>query len=447
MTDEHLPYDPTDKQSIIVYAQKLQGKTLREATGLGHIQPPSKRRGSLGNAVEQYYFRYAANSDSRPDFDQVGLELKTTPLKAGRNGQLVAKERLVLSQIDYEEVVTEEFESSRMLRKSADILLMSYLWEPDKDPLDYRFVLVDEMHIPREDLAQIRTDWETVVAKVRSGHAEDISGADTLYLEACTKAADSSQRRRQPFSEVPAKPRAWALKASYMTVIENGLLDAQRIQRGAGQEDFGLLELVRLRFTPFFGLCEEELAERFSVTKSKNLCARITNCILGVDVDARIEEFEKAGIRPKTIRLKRNGCPKEAISFPAFRYEELEAEEFEDSSFFGYLQQKYLFVLFREDIDGAYRLSDVCFWQMPESDYPEARRCYDQMRQNVCDGRADVSVRSTENRCCHVRPHGRDKTDVFPQPHGEPVVKKCFWLNQKYLASEIRRVVHDEAGE
>ncbi|MGI6033588.1 MAG: hypothetical protein ACOX69_09250, partial [Coriobacteriales bacterium] len=119
--------------------------------------------------------------------------------------------------------------------------------------------------------------------------------------------------------------------------------------------------------------------------------------------------------------------------------------DFEDSDFLGYLDQKYLFVIYREDGDEreVYRLADVCFWQMPDSDLPEAKRCYDQMRANVIAGHAEVSVKSTENRCCHVRPHGRDSKDTCMTPYGVPVVKKCFWLNQGYLQEEIERTLHE----
>jgi DNA mismatch repair protein MutH len=331
------------------------------------------------------------------------------------------------------------------MNKASSVLLIAYLYEKGKDPLDYEVLFADTWHIPQEDLPQIRRDWETVVEKVRSGHAEDISGSDTLYLEACTKAADSTVRRSQPYSDVPAKPRAWALKASYMTAIENGLLERRaRIARSISEQGMDLLSLVRERFRPYFGMTEEELCRRFEVgTPGKRLpksaCALVTKRILGVDDDAKIAEFEKAGIVPKTMRVKRNGRPKEAVSFPAFSYFDLEERDFESSDFLGYLQQKYLFVIYREGADGTYRLSDVCFWQMPESDIPEAKRCYDQMRQNVRDGHAEVSVRSTENRCCHVRPHGANKADTCPQPHGEPVTKKCFWLNQSYLQEEIAK--------
>ena len=303
-------------------------------------------------------------------------------------------------------------------------------------------MLVDLWEIPEVDLVQMKLDWETVVDKVRAGHAEDISGSDTVYLEACTKAADSSKRRTQPFSPVLAKPRAWALKASYMTAVENEMIDRRRqgIKRGAGEKDMGILELVRSRFEPYFGLSEEELAQRLGISKSKDMCARITKRILGVDDDAEIDEFVKAGIKPKTIRLRVNGTPKESVSFPAFDYYKLVETDFEDSDFYSYLQTKYLFVLYEIDGEGTYRLRDVTLWQMPDADIPEARRCYEQMRENVRRGRADVSVGATENRCCHVRPHGQNKLDVRPQPYGLPVTKKCFWLNAKYLAGEIARV-------
>lgn len=442
MNDMWPGYDQNDPKSILEYAGQLVGKTLRETAGLSKIDDPRKRRGVFGNALEEYYFHIEPNSRPTADFDGAGLELKSTPLKRNKKGEFSAKERLVISNINYMTVVNEDFEHSHLMEKAKNILLVSYLYEPDKSPLDYEIQSAVQWGFPDEDLPQIKRDWETVVNKVRAGHAEDISGSDTLYLEACTKARDASVRTGQPFSDVPAKPRAWALKASYMTAVQRRILDELRsIPREVGEKDLDLLELLKKRFSPYFGMTEEELATRFGVSKSKNRCARITKKILGVADEVEIEEFAKAGIVPKTIRLKKSGRPKEALSFPAFSYFDLAERDFEDSDFQGYLLQKYLFVLYREDDAGAYRLQDICFWQMPEDDLRDAELCYNKMRDNVLKGRADVSVRSSENRCCHVRPHGRDSRDTRPQPFGPPVVKKCFWLNQSYLQEEIERVL------
>lgn len=453
MMERELPYDPTNKESIVEYAQVLVGSTLRDHVDIDVIDDPKRRKGSFGNAVEEYYFLYDLNSDSEPDFKEAGLELKTTPLKKDKKGQFSAKERLVLSMINYMDVVNETFETSSVLHKTENILLISYLYEKDKDPLDYEIEVVSEWGIPEEDMPIIKKDWETVVGKIRDGKAHEISGSDTLYLEACTKAANSSVRRAQPFSDVPAKPRAWALKGSYMTAVQNGLIDKmQSVNRSLGEESLSLLNLVRKRFKPFFGMTQDELAERFGIgTKGakppKNLTALATRRILGVEDDAKIAEFEKAGIKTKTIRLNTKGRPKEAVSFPKFDYYELADTDFEESDFYGYLLQKYLFVIYRENRVGNFLLSDVTFWQMPDQDLEEAKRCYDEMRRRVLAGKAAESVKSTENRCCHVRPHGADSSDTIPvPPDGRQVVKKCFWLNQGYLAEEIERALKGDDG-
>lgn len=509
--------DPSDRDAILRFARSMEGRTLREllaAQGQGDVgdgatevlvgglterstddlQGNARNKGSFGSLVEQAVFGLQPNNASVPDFAAAGLELKTTPLKRVRNG-VSAKERLVMGMIDYHQVVSETYECSHLMAKARDVLLISYLWNAQTDALDWPVALVEELRLdqlPAEDQAQIRADWNTVVEKVRAGHAHEISGSDTLYLEACTKGANASQRRSQPFSDERAKPRAWALKASYMSTLSRqwiaermargqtvpgidaaawaageGAGELQAIARRAMERDLDLLALVRRRFAPFFGMTERELGAHFGYgacrrTASthaegnrasdnptdghqgrmpKNLCALITRAILGVDEGARIAEFEKAGIHPKTIRLRRNGKPKEALSFPAFDYFELAETPFEDSAFAKQLEQRYLFVLYREDEQqrDTYRLSNVMFWQMPDSDLEEAARCYEEMRRRVADGRADESVKASENRCCHVRPHARNSRDTLPAPGGLRVVKKSFWLNVDYLGEQIAK--------
>lgn len=452
--NKQLPYDKTNRDSIVEYAAKLVGSSLREAAGIEELPDLGRNKGSFGSAVEYYYFQLETNNASEPDFTEAGIELKTTPLKQNKDGKKVAKERLVIGMINYMDVVNETFETSHFKEKAKDILLISYLADPDKDPLDYEIEIAELLQLdklPSEDLAQIKQDWETVVDKIKNGLAHELSGSDTLYLEACTKSATSKNRRKQPYSSIEAKPRAWALKPSFMTAMSNRIFEKmQSINRGSDEQSISLLDLVRKRFKPFVGRTEQELGEEFGYIKPgkrapKNLCALITQRILGVDEDAKIAEFEKAGIKPKTMRIKRNGTPKESVSFPKFDYFDIASTPFEDSEFAEYLDQKYLFVIYKEDAkeDEIYKLSDVVFWQMPENDLPEAKRCYEEMQTRVLHGRAQDSVKASENRCCHVRPHGRDSSDTLPTPQGDQVVKKCFWLNAQYLKSEIAKIEKD----
>ena len=147
-------YDEADPISIETYAKRLIGKTfadvckqdditkamvVRETTNYEVKHENKKRKGGLGELIEERFFHYQTNNDARPDFDKAGVELKVTPYKQNKNGTLVAKERLILTMIDYFSVVDETFEDSHMWQKARLILLVYYLYQQEiKNRLDYR---------------------------------------------------------------------------------------------------------------------------------------------------------------------------------------------------------------------------------------------------------------------------------------------------------------------
>jgi len=95
-------------------------------------------KGGLGQLVEERYFHYKCNNKSKPDFEEAGVELKVTPYKEDKKGRKTAKERLVITMIDYHEVPKEIFETSHVWQKSRLILLVYYLFRKDvSNPLDY----------------------------------------------------------------------------------------------------------------------------------------------------------------------------------------------------------------------------------------------------------------------------------------------------------------------
>lgn len=48
--------------------------------------------------------------------------------------------------------------------------------------------------------------------------------------------------------------------------------------------------------------------------------------------------------------------------------------------------------------------------------------------------------KASGSRVAHVRPHGRDSTDTAPLPTGGSMTKQCFWLNNSYVAEQIKEV-------
>ena len=124
---EELPYDPANRKSIVEYAQKLVGRTLRDSCDVDSFSSKKGNKGKLGQAIEYCYFEYEPNSAQEPDFPEVGLELKTNPVKRKKDKTLSAKERLVLTMIDYCALVHETWESSTVLSKMGDMLLITFL--------------------------------------------------------------------------------------------------------------------------------------------------------------------------------------------------------------------------------------------------------------------------------------------------------------------------------
>ena len=151
-------------------------------------------------------------------------------------------------------------------------------------------------------------------------------------------------------------------------------------------------------------------------------------------------ELDKAGIEIKTIRLTKSGSPREAMSFPGFKYLDIVHENWEESSFFDKLEHKFLFVVFRVDENNVERLEKISYWNMPYEDRLEAQRVWEETKHRVLVDASDLP-RSSESTVAHVRPKARDGDDKLPTPQGDFQVKKCFWLNKDYIAGVVRELV------
>jgi DNA mismatch repair protein MutH len=436
----HLPYDPTDRESVIRYAENLVGKSLREVLDTD----PQKleftvNKGGWGTTLEREYFKYQPNSRPEPDFAEAGLELKATPVKETRTG-LQSKERLVLGMIDYMTITEETWEASSFLKKNSSLLLVFYLHEQGRDPEDFIVQKVVPWEFSEEDLAIIRQDWELIVDKVRRGQAHEISEGDTLFLGACVKAAKSTDRRPQPFGP-PAKPRAWALRASYMSALFSGAPNTRPVADADDLAEMTFEQLVSRRFDPFIGWRADDIAAKLEIRTSprpKSFYANITNRILGLADEEQSAEIRKAGITVKTMRILPSGRPKEDISFPAFKYAELVEQDWESSDLRADLSRRFMFVIYQLDRDDVPTLEGVRFWTMPVDDLDTyARECFDRTVSLIREDRADYLPKKSENRAVHVRPHGRDSRDTYPTPSGRMVCKKSFWLNGTYVRDQL----------
>lgn len=456
-----LLYNPKDKKSVIDYAKLLKGKTLREICGPQILEHNYTGKGSFGQILEKFYFGYTPNSKSEADFSEIGVELKTSPVKQLASSEYRSKERLVLNIINYPDVINQKFEESDFWKKNANLLLVFYLYEADCDILDYFIKLADEWSFSNTDLEIIKKDWELIRQKIADGKAHELSEGDTFYLGACTKGANAKSTRKQPCSDIPAKQRAYSLKQGYVNHIIASIANnstgayGKLIPSAATAKRKTIEEIVVSKFKPYYGKTVEQITAITGVelnTTAKSFYANLTNAILGIELHKEIEEFKKAEILVKTVRLKENNLPNEDISFPNFKFEEIINEEWDDSNFKDILERKFLFVFFQlENGDLVFR--KVRFWNMPNSDILEAKKVWSKTKEVVSKGDIVKLVNGAKrytnfpnksfNSVSHVRPHASKAVDTYPLPIDDKLTKAkeytkhCFWLNNTYVRDEI----------
>lgn len=461
-----LQYNPSDKKSVIEYAKKLKGKSLRQVCDAKILEHSYSGKGNFGQVLEKFYFGYEPNSLAEADFAQIGMELKSSPLKQLKNNEFRSKERLVLNIINYVNVVNQDFENSDFFKKNASILLIFYLHNAGFDILDYLIKLVDEWRFPSTDLEIIKKDWELITKKIADGKAHELSEGDTFYLGACTKGANALSVRKQPFSDIPAKQRAYSFKQGYVNHIIASIANESKETYGKLipnvkiAEKQTIEEIVISKFKPFYGKSEQEIIENLKIeinTKAKSFYANLTKAILGIELDKEIEEFEKAEIIVKTVRLKDNNLPKEDISFPNFKYEEIINQDWEDSDFKDILEHKFLFVFFQFQNDKLI-LRKVKFWNMPYLDLIEVEKVWSKTKQIVINGEIVKEIKTNKkgkeirftnfpskkfSSISHVRPHATNALDTYELPKKDKVTKlneytkHSFWLNNTYVKNEI----------
>lgn len=465
------PYDEKDILSIFDYSKHLVHRCLRDfAPGAEEYAG----KGGLGQLVEELYFCYDVNSRQEADFASVNVELKCTPLKESAAGELLVKERLVCSLINYSEDWNKSFEESHFYQKCLVMLILFYLYRKDVPKCDLEFLFSVLWRIPEKDLLIIRQDYETIIAKIRSGQAHTLSEGDTMYLGACRKGRKGDTLMVQHNSPVEAPRRAWSLKTAYMRVLLDEVKKNSRdgaycnfdVRKSGLEQLFSVAELKRgtvetilvNRFVPYYGKTYGEMSATPGINPilSKSKYFILANRIAGnasVGNVNRSEEFIKSGLTMKTVRVGRNGVVKESMSFENIDYQEVyDCGEWTDSRLYELFTNRFLFVIYRET-DGCltlpdgkrepeYRLEKVAFWTMPQNDLNTAREYWENIRKCVTDNNIDLQHFWSlgDDRCFHVRPKARMAEDMARNPNGGEVKKYCYWFNAAY----VRNIIENE---
>ena len=437
-----MDYSKDSAESIYSHALKLTDNSLSDLVDLPRDLENLKDRGQLGTLIEKYYFRNNPPNEHNPDFPDAGVELKVTGVVKHKSGKYVAKERLVLTMINYNHIVKESWESNSLYNKCKRMLILFYLYGREIPVVDRKFVLKPLMYeIPEADLPVIKSDWEKIQMKVLAGKAHELSEGDTFYLGACRKGSGGAKEKlkSQPFSATGAPGRAFSFKQGYLTRL---ISDSQQDVYLGVTAQLSIEEATSLKFAPYMGMSIADLSLRLNHHKRsknhKNFHREIATKILAND-GTSVSELVKAGIEMKTVRLQVNGKPKESMSFPAFDFLKIGTEIWEESSFFEKVERKFLFVVFKIDINGVEKLEKVGYWNMPYEDRLEAERVWKDTQRRVSINAHDLPSLK-ESHVAHVRPKAKDGSDKGLTPQGDYRTKQCFWLNASYIANVVSTI-------
>jgi DNA mismatch repair protein MutH len=178
---------PTSESEILARAQDLAGLTLGQiAARFGRSVPQNLRRfkGWVGELLE-LALGATSGSQAAPDFPDLGVEMKTIPLRAdGRPKESTYVCTVPLTDFEtYWEVSWVRRKLSRVLWLPVEAedcvslperrVGMALLWSPDS-----------------EEEAILRADWEELMDMVCLGQLESITAHQGVYLQIRPKAAN-----------------------------------------------------------------------------------------------------------------------------------------------------------------------------------------------------------------------------------------------------------------
>lgn len=222
-------------------------------------------------------------------------------------------------------------------------------------------------------------------------------------------------------------------------------------------------EYITEKINRNIGITDKELCVQFNQAyniKNKSLWSNLAFRMLGIKSN-RAEEFAKANIIVKSIRLDEDGKMSEHISIPSFKFKEFVKEDWESSFVFEYFSEtKFLFVIYKKDGE-TYKLLGSQLWNMPYIDLNNTvqegwRKIQDCIKNGVKFEITENSIKNNipkinDNPIIHIRPHtgkaayrlhnGYTKGNIKyadELPNGEWMTKHSFWINKAYILSQLK---------
>lgn len=451
-------------------SENFNGKRLNQILDFSQVQKQNNK-GSLGNAFEVQIFNKAPDNKSEADLDffideyyeglldyynqNINIELKVTAAKQLKNGEYRAKERLVLSMINYMENYPDNLTDSHLYSKIKLMLIIYYLYEPGIEIAEYKVLTHFFNNLDEQDISILERDYKTIIKKLRNGEAHLLSGSDTFYLEACTKSSNSDIKRKQLYSDDLAKPRAFALKNSYMSTLLNQDLSKSKTKIHKDVDD---LEYIDKKLRPLIGKTLDEIIAleklEFS-TKSKQFKPTVIRKVLNVKHNdmRELAIFKNANIEFKCVSAYLDGKKKEDINYNAMLRPDIIYTDWEDSDLYEVVNKMYFYCVFIHDRKNPKQspiFAGYIFRGFTDVEIEEARILWEDVKTKIVNTTTKIPTlpKASDKKLFFLRTKGQNSTISNKEiANGVKMPTRNWWLQTSVLNSEIIKPVLDKYYE
>ena len=211
---------PATEQELLTRTAMLVGMTLSQIAQQVNLSVPddlSSHKGWTGKLAEIYLGATAANL-SEPDFQSIGIELKTIPMA----NPGVPKESTYICTVNLTETSGISWQSCIVKKKLARVL-----WLPVESnkaiPLQYRRFGSAYLWSPDAEQERIlRNDWEEIMELICIGDLDKVSSSLGRYLQIRPKAANADSLGRSYSKEgimTATLPRGFYLRSSFTRTL------------------------------------------------------------------------------------------------------------------------------------------------------------------------------------------------------------------------------------
>ncbi len=213
---------PTSENELLERTTRLAGKTIAQvAQQLGVRVPENQNhhKGWVGNLAETCLGATAKNQ-SEPDFQFIGVELKTVPMT--RPG--IPKESTYICTLNLTETTGISWEKSTVYKKLNHILWLPVESDPAIALKERRFGSAILWRPNPEQQFQLKNDWEEIMELVSLGELDKLSSSIGTYLQVRPKAANAKSLGRSYTEDGrpgTTLPRGFYLRTSFTRSIFN----------------------------------------------------------------------------------------------------------------------------------------------------------------------------------------------------------------------------------